>query len=120
MKKLLLAAALLFASYGAFADQFDDLVTMLRRNGEKQGWVVRSNKVGRTIFIDIKLPQTGEGVTLTQAQFDELKPMFVEMFRKSVKEENVPAFKSWNITIQWNFVTTDGKVFKLAIAPRDL
>lgn len=118
MKKLLLIAALLFASYGAFADEFDDLVTVLRNNGAKQGWTVRSVKEKRIIFIDMKLPNASDGVT--QAQFDEIRPMFVDVFKKSIKEENVPAFKKWNITIQFNFITTDGKTFKLVIAPRDL
>ena len=118
MKKLLLIVALLFASYGAFADQFDDLVNLLRSNGEKQGWTVRSNKVKRIVFIDMKLPAASDGVT--QEQFNEVKPMFVDVFKKSLKEENVPGFKKLNITIQFNFVTTDGKYFKLVIAPRDL
>ena len=31
MKKLLLIVALLFASYGAFADEFDDIVAAMRQ-----------------------------------------------------------------------------------------
>lgn len=118
MKKLLLIVALLFASYGVFADEFDDLVTVLRNNGAKQGWTVRSVKEKRIVFIDMKLPAASDGIT--QAQFDEVRPMFIDVFKRSVQEKNVPVFKMWNITIQFNFTTTDGKMFKLVIAPRDL
>lgn len=118
MKKLFLIAALLFASYGAFADEFDDIVILLRSNGEKQGWRIGANRSRRIVSIDLQLPVAGLGVT--QEQFDLLKPTFVEMFRKSLNEENVSAFKKLNITIQFNFVTTDGEVFKLVIYPRDL
>ena len=118
MKKLLLIAALLFASCGVFADEFDNVVAVLRANGKKQGWTVRSDKARRTIFIGVRLPNASDGAT--QEQFDAAKPVFVDSFRRSIKEENVPAFKKWNITIQFNFITTDGKTFKLVIAPRDL
>ena len=118
MKKLLLIAALLFASYGAFADQFDDFVIMLRQAGKQQGWVIRSNRARRIAIIEAKLPCASDG--MTQEQFNEFKPMFVEMFKKSLKAENIPTFKSLNIAIQFNIITTDGKIFKLVIAPRDL
>lgn len=118
MNKLFLIAALLFASCGTFADEFDDLEALLRSNEKKEGWLVSSNKDRRIIFIEMKLSAASDG--MTQTQFDEFKPMFVEMFRKSLEEKNVPAFKKLNITILFNFVTTDGKLFKLVIGPGDL
>jgi hypothetical protein len=118
MKKLLLIVALLFVSCGVFADKFDDLVTVLRTNGKKQGWNVRSDKAKRVVFIDVKLPNASEGIT--QEQFDEVRPVFIDSFKKSIKEENVPAFKKLNITLRFSFTTTDGKTFKLVIAPCDL
>ena len=118
MKKLLLVAALLFASFGAFADEFDDIVAGVKKDCTAQGWQVRSDKAKRIIFFEIKVPAASEGVT--QAQFDEMKPMLVKSFKGGAKAEGAAALKKLNITLQFNFVTTDGKVFRTVISPADL
>ena len=118
MKKLLLIAALLFASYGAFADEFDEFVSLLRDNVTKQGWKMRADKAKRIIYIEGKLPCPSDG--MTQEIFDELRPMLIGAFKQNLREENVPEFKKLNITIVFKIITTDRKFFTLKIAPRDL
>ena len=118
MKKLLLALVLMFATVGVFADTFDDLVKFMKTSCAEEGWTIRSNKEKRVIFIDVKLDADSEGVT--QELFDTLKPELVKNFKQGAKQEGVNALKELGVTLAFNFVTKDGKVFKIAITPKDL
>lgn len=118
MKKLLLTAVLVFAALGTFADDFDDFVAVMQRNSASQGWVVRSDKAKRLVFFDVKIPASGE--KLTQEQFDQMKPGFVKNFKDSTGEQGIAALKEFKVTLIFYFITTDGKRFRLTIAPADL
>jgi len=118
MKKLLLIAALLFASYGAFADEFDDIVNLFKVGAAQQGWKVRGDKPKRIIFIDIKLPMDGELVT--QEVFDLIKPMVIENFRKELGPDGIAMIRSYRLTLCLNFITNDGKILKLVLSPTEL
>lgn len=118
MKKLLLAITLMFASVGVFADDFDQLVSMLKGTGAQQGWTVRANKERRIIFFEVKLDDNSDGIT--QEIFDAFKPAMVANFKKGAKEEGVAAIKQMGVTLYFTFITTDGKRFNIAITPQDL
>ena len=118
MKKLLLIAVFTFASFGVFADEFDDFVTGMKQSSAQQGWEVRSDKKKRTVFFDVKLPQDSEGVT--QEMFDALKPELVKNFKKSTGAVGIDFLKTRGITLVFVFTTTDNKQFKVTISPRDL
>ena len=118
MKKLLLTAVLAFAACGAFADDFDDFVAVMQRNSANQGWVVRSDKAKRLVFFDIRIPAAGRDVT--QEQFDTMKPDFVKNFKDSTGAKGIAALKEFKVTLVFNFIATDGKRFRMTIAPADL
>ena len=122
MKKLLLIAALTFASFGVFADEiadeFDSFVTVIKQNSAQQGWEVRSDKKKRTVFFYVKLPSASEGVT--QEVFDAAKPELVRNFKKSTGATGIDFLKTRGITLVFVFTTTDSKQFKVTISPRDL
>lgn len=118
MKKLLLIAALMFASFGVFADEFDDFVADMKEKSAQQGWAVRSDKKNHTVFFDVKLPQSGEGVT--QEMFDAVKPDLVKSFKKSTGAGGIDFLKTRGITLVFVFTSTDNKQFKVTISPRDL
>ena len=118
MKKLLLIAILTFASFGVFADEFDDFVVSMRENAAQQGWTVRSDKKNRTVFFDVKLPKSEE--VITQEMFDALKPELVKNFKKSTGPVGIDFLKTRGITLVFVFISTDTKQFKVTISPRDL
>ena len=123
MKKLLLIAALLFASYGAFAEEmindFDALVVVLKTQLEKQGVEVRSDRATNTIFFDSKVPKPSNGVT--QEQLDAMKPVMIRGMKDRDKDgKTVQLFKRLKIKLVYNFVTTDGVKYQLVISHEEL
>ena len=112
MKKLLLIAALMFASFGAFAEEdiFDVFVTEMKKN---EAFTVRADKPHRIIFIDIKLPE--EAIVLSDEQMSELRSEMLRNLR-DVSE----AVKAIGGTIIYNFITANGKIYSLVCAPSDL
>ena len=118
MKKLLLTAALLFASYGVFADEFDDFVATMKRQSAGAETVVRANRAKRIVFFDTRINQNSKGIT--QEIFDSMKPQLEKDFRKKLGPEGIKFLKRNNISLVFRFVMLDGKRFRVAITPRDL
>ena len=116
MKKLLLIASLLFASYGVFADDpFDTFVENVREEARTSGHVVRADRQHRMVFIDIRLP--AEAGSLDDAQFAELKS---ELLKEAREDKDIAAVKERDVTLVFNFITGDGKIRSVVIAPADL
>ena len=111
MKKLLLIAALLFASFGAFADDFDTFVEAMKTENSV---VIRADKPHRIIFIDTKL--SDDIVSLSDEEIAEIKK---ELF-KAAKGDDPSVVKDLNVTIISNFITKDGKIYSVVISSGDL
>ena len=118
MKKLLLIAALLFASYGVFADEFDDVVKTLQSNSGAIGCKVRSNKSKRIIYIDFKLP--AEVTSASSEELAEFKKEFIKSFRSSSQGKAVVVMKRINASFCINLILTNGKVYRVRIAPDEM
>ena len=117
MKKLLLIAALLFASYGVFADEFDEFV-----QGAKGGVknipnviAVRADKAHRILFFDFRLPDHVKDVS--DEQHAEMKRAMIRYFKNSSFAEG---FKELEVTVVYNYITADGKIYSVVISSSDL
>lgn len=119
MKKLLFTAALLFASFGVFADEFDDFVGKMRKGADQNGVRLRADRDRRTIFFDFELPAENAG--LTQARLDAMKPdMIADMKKKDRDGKFVSTVKNLRLTFVYNFTADDGRKLRLAISWREL
>ena len=116
MKKLLLIAALLFASYGAFADEFDDFVAGMRKDLRAEGVKVRSNKSTRTVFLDIKFPI--ESSQITPEVLAEMKRILIKPIKDDPRA--VAELKDLRVTLVYNIISTDGRVFKIRVRSSEL
>lgn len=118
MKKLFLIAALLFASVGVFADEFDDVVVGMRNNVASQGWKVRSNKAKRIIYVDVKLPS--EVTSASNEELYEFKKAFIQSFRQGAGPKGIARMKRIGATLCINLILTNDKVYPVMITPADL
>ena len=120
MKKLLPIALLLFAALAAPAaeDRFDKVVKGLREYSAAQGYTLRVDKEKRIIFLEIKLPFDGEG--LTQNMLDEFKPLMIKNFKDRAESDRINALREIDLTLHYILITTDGKRFRIVVTPDDL
>ena len=109
MKKLLLIAALLFASYGAFADDFDLFVAGMRESGVG---MVRTDKSHRIVFLDVK----ADFESLSDQELAEIKSMIL----KGMPAENAAIIRELNVTIVFNYISKNGKIYSVVITSSDL
>ena len=118
MKKLLLAAALLFASFGAFAedDVFDNFVEGMRKELAPQGMKVTSDKAKRIVTIELKLPADVKAISQEEAAMIK-KELIGELTKNSDVAAVLQALK---ITMIYNFVLVDGATVKVKVTPADL
>ena len=114
MKKLLLAAALMLTSFGAFADEFDDLVKELRDTAPA-GCSVRAAKKYRVIFADCKVPDKR---LPTDAELASVKTALLNEWRKTPQISAV--LKDNDISVFINYVGRDGTIRTIIIAPADI
>ena len=121
MKKLLLIAALLFASYGVFADEFDDFVKTIQQK-VGTGGTIRAAKKARIIFIDLKIPgKISELSPEKRAQFFQQLPLFEQQFLTSLRgTADAKWLKENNVVIVYNLVSLDPQVFSVVITPVEL
>ena len=117
MKKLLLIVALLFASYGAFADEFDDIVAAMRQTSHQTGWKVRSNRATRTITFDIKLPPDVQSAS--PKDLADFKEAFVPEFRKSAGPRGVALIKRNRVTMVFRLILTNGRIYRVVVRPHE-
>lgn len=122
MKKLLLAAMLLFASYGVFADDLDQFVQNLRPGLSKQGIELRPFKAERIVFLDSKIQHKLSEFDQTQLDFFNtqialIKQNTINEFKKNPAIVNL--IKNDRITFIYNFIFIDQKVLSLIIVPED-
>ena len=122
MEKLLLAAVLMFASVGTFADEFDDFSQVLINKISSSTVAVRADKASHTIFLDIKMPgKLSDMPPEKRRQFidglPKLKETFISKLRGSADERML---KKLHATLIYNFVTLDPQIFSVVIAPTDL
>ena len=119
MKKLLLTAALLFASLGAFAAEkeepeelrlFDRFVSELKKKAPEDA-DVRGDREHRFVYLDLQMP------VASTAPFDiSAAREGVAMYLKGAAE----LFKTLKITVLVNFVTTDRKIRTVVVTPQEL
>ena len=111
MKKLFLIAALMFAAVGAFADDFDDFVRGATSK-KIEGVTVCPDKAHRIVFFNCKLSVPGSSVTAEQIA--EARNAII----RSLKNPDIPP--DFDITLIYNFISTDGEVFPIVINIADL
>ena len=122
MKKILLSAALLFASYGAFADDYDDFVHELRNKlgevtknlgGPKAA--VRADKPHRIVFIDFWMP---DDLRRTTPEEDaEIRRTMIEQFKN---DDSADAIRELNVTLVYNYISKKGRIVSVVISSADL
>lgn len=115
MKKLILIAALLFASYGAFADEFDDFVGEMRERAENKGNSVRVDKARRIIFMDYKLAGRK---SFTEAELAGVREFVMKGLRGD--KRFAALIKKYGVTVLYNYISTDQNVFTIVVTPNDL
>lgn len=117
MKKLLLAIALFLASFTVVAadntDLFDEFVKGMSASSAEGGFVIRSDKEHRIVFMDYKMP--AEQKEVSPQDLAEAKAAMIKEMGESGK-----VVKALNISILINFITTDGRIFTVVIMPQDL
>ena len=113
MKKLFLIAALMFASFGAFADDFDDLVAINRRAAAKVGWGFRADYERRLLCFDIKFSEDVKA--FTRRELEDFKREFILSFRKNADPEIVDRMRMAKVTMVIHLVMADGYKFKVSI-----
>ena len=122
MKKLLLAAALMLTSFGAFADEFDDFVKKMQAGVNKKGIELVVFKRERVILLNGKFPMKFSELNEQQlrlfSNIDEFKRMTVEEFRKHPVFMNM--VRKYHTTLVYNFIFADFKVASMVITPDDL
>ena len=116
MKKLFLIAALMFASFGAFADDFDEFVAEARKSLASEGVKVRSDKAERTVFFDINFPI--ESSQVTPEVLAEMKQILIKPVKSD--PQAVAELQALKVTLVYNIISTDGKVFKITVRSSDL
>ena len=118
MKKLLLIAALIFASYGAFADEFDDLVTYIQEDSKSQNGIasIRAAKEYGIIFMDIKFPGSRK---LSAEELDGGKKKIINEWRSGIPEF-LAKVKKLRLVIIINFINEDREIFTMIVTPDDL
>ena len=112
MKKLMLIAALLFASYGVFADEFDDFVAGARNGGVGD---VRAVKEYKLVFFDYKLPGN---TNVSEEKLAEAKKFLLAELKKN--PQFAPFIRNSGITIIYNYINEERKVFSIVITPGDM
>jgi len=118
MKKLLLAA-LLFVTFGAFADEFDDFVAKMQQGSARDGIPLRVDREQRMIFLDFKLPPHNDD--WTQKQLDAQKQEIIGNIRKRDKDGKfVAEMKKLKLTFVFNFTSSKGKILRMRISWMDL
>ena len=116
MKKLFLIAALMFASFGAFADEFDDVVRALQ--GNSAGLKVSANRAQRVIYIDFNLPP--DVTSATSDDLAEFKAEFIKSFRSSSRGNGPAVMKRVGASFCINLIMTNGRVLRVRITPDEL
>ena len=121
MKKLVLIAALLFASYGVFADEYDDFARAVEKNAgpsakvhiyKKEGVLVANYKLDLDLS---KLPPERRDMIFQSVP--ELKNKIIEAFRNSADAEFMRNKKLTSIV---NYITLDREIITVVITPIDL
>ena len=113
MKKLLLIAALIFASYGAFADDFDDVAELFRRNAAKVGWGYRVDRAKRMVFFDIKFTENVK--SFTRQDLADFKREFIISFKKGAGPNGVAKIKRARLTMVLKLTMADGYSYRVKI-----
>ena len=118
MKKLLLIAALLFASYGAFADDFDEIVDAFRSGAAKAGWGFQVNYQRRVVFFDIKFSENVKA--FTRKELEDFKREFIKSFSRNAGPNAVARIKENHVIMVVHLVMADGYKYKVRIPWHEL
>ena len=118
MKRALPIVVLALASFGVFADEFDDFVGKMRRGADQSGVQLRADRERRTIFFDFKLP--AEVTSASSEELAEFKKEFIKSFRSSSQGKAVVVMKRINASFCINLILTNGKVYRVRIAPDEM
>ena len=118
MKKLFLIAALLFVSYGVFANDFDNVVKLEQVQAEKAGYKVRGDKAYNVMFYDIKLP--ADVTSVSREDIEVTKQQFVSAYKRNAGAAGIALLKKLNITLIVNLIKTDYTIYSFVVTADEL